>query len=267
MAVIAPTLTLTGCESNKPDDENQVIISVSTDFEAATPGQSITLVWNFSVAPDWHLYWLGRNDSGFAPKIDLILPPGWIAGPLQWPAPERHLSEGDILDHVYYHELVLLQNIEVPVDAASSGAVTLTGNVEWLACKESCVPGKTPISLEIPLSDSPNGPRSAQSTAAFTNLPQPLPNGLLDTRWEGQNFLIQGPADVILEFMPTVACGELVNIIRDGQGPELALQFQVEEGMVGPVQGLITITNKQGETRAYAVDFPTNRLNPEPSGG
>ncbi len=117
------------------------------------------------------------------------------------------------------------------------------------------------------MTGSPVGPRSAESTAAFMNLPQPLPDGLLTTRWEGQNFLVQGPAEVMLRFMPTVDCGELVNLVRDGQGPELALRFQVEERKVGPVQGLISITDERGATRAYVADFPASLLNPEPSGG
>ena len=58
---------------------------------AAAPGESVTLIWRFELADDWHLYWTGRNDSGYPPLIELDLPEGWVAGGLQWPAPERYV--------------------------------------------------------------------------------------------------------------------------------------------------------------------------------
>jgi DsbC/DsbD-like thiol-disulfide interchange protein len=260
-------LVLAGCGTPGLDDQNSVRVTVSTDYAAAVPGQSITLVWRFEIAPEWHLYWPGRNDSGFAPTIDLNLPPGWIAGGLQWPAPQRHLSEGDILDHVYYRELVLLQKIGVPAEALPTGSVAVSGEVRWLACKDACVPGKTLVPLEIALTDHVAGRRSATYTKAHEMLPRPLPTELLGTRWEGQTFHVRGPAGARLQFMPTVDCGELVNLIRDGTGSNLALRFQVEGEIVGPVRGLITIQQEGEPLHAYSAEFPAQRLSAPASGG
>ncbi len=266
-AVLILLLAMSGCGSKAPDDNNPVLVSVSPDYAAAVPGESITLVWRFDLAENWHLYWTGRNDSGFAPTIDLELPEGWIAGGLHWPAPVRYLSEGDILDHVYHEELVLLQKVGLPDDAPTSGTAKLTANVEWLACKTSCVPGKATVEVEIVLSDHHAGPRSEESTSALNNLPQALPKGLLNPHWQGQKFHFEGMVGTRLSFMPTVDCGELVNLIRDGQGPSLALRFEAEGETVGPVRGLVTIKEKDGSTRAYIADFPAQLLQPEPPGG
>ncbi len=265
--IAAVMLVLAGCDAGGPDDRHPVQVGVSTDYEVAVPGQSITLVWRFKLAPDWHLYWIGRNDSGFAPTIDLDLPKGWIAGGLQWPAPERHLSEGDILDHVYRDELVLLQKIGVPASSSIPGQVDLTGRIQWLACKDSCVPGKDVVELTIKQSVGRRGHRSAAYTAAHDQVPRPLPSGLLTTRWQGGTFHVSGPAGTQLQFMPTVDCGELVNLIRDGLGSDLALRFQAREGTVGPVRGLIIIEEKGEPNRAYTVDFPARLLRSEPTGG
>ena len=105
----------------------------------------VVLVWHFEVADDWYLYSPGRNDSGYPPTVELALPDGWKAGELQWPAPERHLGEGDILDHVYYEDLVLLQEIAVPVDFEPKDRFEIQAEVSWLACKGMCVPGDTEI--------------------------------------------------------------------------------------------------------------------------
>lgn len=271
LVLLAWGLTLVGCGSSGPDDKNPVLVSVSTDYQSAVPGESITLVWRFTMAPDWHLYWIGRNDSGFPPAIDLDLPDGWIAGGLQWPTPERHLSDGDILDHIYRHELVLLQKIGVPASAANSGLASIVARVEWLACKDSCVPGKTTVAFDIPL----NIQHGDRLTTVVDQLPKPLPAGLLQTNWSGQTFHVRGPSGTRLQFMPTVDCGDLVNLIRDGQGSELALRFQAKgqyngQGKgktVGPVHGLITVESKDGSIRAYIADFPAQLLSSSPSGG
>jgi len=260
-------LSLGGCGAQEPDDGNPVLVTVSTDYEEAVPGQSMTLVWRFKMASNWHLYWIGRNDSGFAPTIDLELPPGWIAGGLHWPAPVRYLSEGDILDHVYHGELILLQKVGVPEGAPTTGTAVVTGNVEWLACKTSCVPGKATVTLEIPLSDHHAGSQSALSLEVMDNLPLPLPDGLFDPHWTGQKFHMTGTGGTQLNFMPTVDCGKLVNLIRDGQGSELALRFEAEGETVGPVRGLVTSREKDGSIRAYIVDFPAKLLSHESSGG
>lgn len=260
-------MTVTGCGAPGPDDQDPVRVTVSTDYAAAVPGQPITLVWRFEVAPDWHLYWTGRNDSGFAPTIDLKLPPGWIAGGLQWPTPQRHLSEGDILDHVYYRELVLLQKVGVPATASPTGSVALSGDVRWLACKDACVPGKATVPFEIALTDHLAGGRSVAYKKAHEALPRPLPPDLLGTRWEGRTFQVRGPAGARLQFMPTVDCGALVDLIADGEGSELALRFEAEENIVGPVRGLITIQQEGGPLRAYSAEFPARILSDESPGG
>ena len=267
VVVLILLLVCSGCGSQGPNDANPVLVSVSPDYAAAVPGESLTLVWRFALAENWHLYWTGLNDSGFAPTIDLEMPEGWIAGGLHWPAPVRYLSEGDILDHVYHGELVLLQKVGVPAGAPTSGSVTLMAKVEWLACKTSCVPGKATVSVKVPLNDKHTGPRSEESTNALQNLPLPLPAGLLNPHWTGQKFHFEGIEGGQLSFMPTVDCGKLVNLIRDGQGPSLALRFVAEGGTVGPVRGLVTVKERDGSVRAYVADFPALLLQPEPAGG
>ena len=243
-------------------------VSVTTDTSTVAPGRSVTLVWRFAIAPAWHLYWVGRNDSGFTPTIDLALPAGWLAGALQWPAPERHLADGDILDHVYFDELVLLQKVRVPDDAAP-GVVEFAATVEWLGCKEACVPGKATVPVAVTVSPQPAADRSDAWRAAHDALPQPLPAGLVSAEWSGQVFHLRplAPAGG-LAFMPTVDCGELVNLARDGAGETLALRFQVRDGTVGPVRGLLTVRAADGATRSYTLDFPARTLDDnDPNGG
>ncbi len=248
----------TGCssEQKQPTDKNPVMITLEAVPHEATPGDSVTLVWKFNLAPDWHLYWAGRNDTGFPPLIDLELPDGWVAGGLQWPAPERYVSAGDILDHVYFGELVLIQKLGAPDDAPVAGQIEIKADVQWLACKNMCVPGRKDLTLNIPVRSHAESHEPNSASVAAARLPIIMPDGILETGWEGATFHIQSPTAQRLTFMPTDDCGQLVDLLEDGQKERLALRFKPKGDTVGPVRGLITIEEKGGKSRTYRIDYP-----------
>ena len=254
-------------KTRQPTDSNPVVVTVEAVPNAAAPGESVTLVWRFDLAADWHLYWSGRNDSGFPPLIDLELPDKWLAGGLQWPVPERHVSPGDILDHVYFEELVLIQKIGAPDDAQVDGEVTIKADIQWLACKDMCVPGRTGLSVRIPVRTHVETTEPNLASEAAARLPGPLPGRTLETAWEGATFHIHHPRARRLIFMPTEDCGQLVDLLNDGQGNRLALRFKPKGGTVGPVRGLVTIENEGGESRTYTIQFPAAVFPDAPSGG
>jgi DsbC/DsbD-like thiol-disulfide interchange protein len=260
------TLALAGC-SGGPDDSDPVHVSVSVVPNEAEPGGSVTLLWTFEIAPDWHLYWIGRNDSGYPPKVDLDLPDGWLAGGLQWPVPERYVMPGDILDHVYHHDLVLLQKIGVPAEARPGDEVAITAKVGWLGCKDSCVPGSADLSFTVPVALRADAARDDDLVEALDHLPESLPAGLLTTRWEGAVFHISAAGADRLTFMPTEDCGDLVDLIHDGEGAPLALEFRPRRGTAGPVRGLITLESPSGDSHTYIVDFPASVLTDVSPGG
>jgi hypothetical protein len=56
--------------------------------------------------------------------------------------------------------------------------------------------------------------------------------------------------------MPTDDCGQLVDLLEDGQAERLALRFKPKGETVGPVRGLITIEQESGNSRTYRIDYP-----------
>jgi thiol:disulfide interchange protein DsbD len=243
------------------------------------PGGTLTLLWRLLPASDWHLYWSGRNDSGFAPRVKLDLPPGWSAGPLQWPAPARLVSAGDILDHVYRGELVLLQEITAAVDAAPGRNVVLLADWQWLACRDSCVPGRD--TLRVSVNVVTIVPAKAPSPAlveACARLPRPLPPDLVSTAWDGATLRLRregpaaGTATGRLTFMPAEDCGDLADLLHDGVGQSLALRLIPRDGRLGPVRGLLVLEEAVGPDRAFVIDVPAvpataSPVNESPAGG
>ena len=267
---IGTAILCSGCSADRrgrPSDDQPVAVSVEVVPEAAAPGEAVTLVWRFALAEGWHLYWAGRNDSGYPPRIDLNLPEGWVVGGLQWPVPERYVSAGDILDHVYFEELVLIQKLGAPAGAEAGREVKIQADVQWLACKDMCVPGKTALTLSIPVRTAVPNEEPNPASKAAARLPGPLPAGVLETRWEGTVFHVLRPGARLLTFMPTDDCGQLVDLLRDGQGARLALRFRPKGGTVGPVRGLITIEDESGQAYAYRMTFPASALAAGSPGG
>ena len=239
-----------------------VSMSATVEPASAPPGGAVTVLWRLRPAPEWHLYWPGRNDSGFAPRQKLELPAGWKAGPLRWPTPTRHVEPGDILDHIYEGELVLLQDVQLPADAPAGRSVELRAGWEWLACRDRCVPGRDSLAVAIRVVAEPQAAPSPRLAEARARMPLPLPPGVVRTSWEGATLTVQRTSAATtgdpgrLTFMPADDCGDLADLLHDGVGSALALRMLPQEGRVGPVRGLIVVEDATGPARSYVIDEP-----------
>ena len=73
-----------------------------------------------SMDPDWHVYWKNPGDSGLPTTVDWDLPPGFTAGPLQWPVPERFESDG-LVTYGYSGKVLLFDGDTPARDCAQPG--------------------------------------------------------------------------------------------------------------------------------------------------
>jgi thiol:disulfide interchange protein DsbD len=105
---------------------------------AIEPGKPLVVALRLKIAPNWHTYWRNPGDSGEPTRITWKLPPGYSAGAIQWPVPER-LPAGPLTNFGYKNEVLLLTDVAVPQGA--SGPVTLAARADWLVCNpERCIP-------------------------------------------------------------------------------------------------------------------------------
>ncbi len=141
------------------------------------PGTTAWVALVFEIVPNWHTYWRNAGDSGEATRIDWELPPGYSAGDIVWPPPER-LPVGPLLNYGYSGEAIHLVPISVPEDARPGEDVTLTANASWLVCEEVCIPEEGVLKIGLPVAAGPPvagfraGPIFAKARAA---LPKPSP--------------------------------------------------------------------------------------------
>jgi DsbC/DsbD-like thiol-disulfide interchange protein len=233
-----------------------------SDSQALAPGSTAHLAVTFEIDPHWHLYWPGRNDTGFHPDIDLAVPPGYTAGTPVWPGPKRLVQAGDILDHVYEDRLTVIIPVAVPADA--SGSVAFSASIDWLVCKKVCIPESAKVSLTLPVS-APDALRPSADKALFDAAraaapkPLPRPGGPIDIALRPDRLVIEAPGASAIAFFPAADCAHTPRLLEQGhaKGPRLALDLEPP----GRVLGVAAVYGKPGDSPAfYQIDQPL----PEP---
>jgi thiol:disulfide interchange protein len=135
----------------------------------------------FKLEPGWHVYWKNAGDSGEPPKIQWTLPAGVTAGAIEFPAPKR-LPLGPLMDFGYENEVLFPFSFQV-ADSVKQGPAILHGKVNWLVCREVCIPGKAELDENVQLLGA--APMAGAVSAVdediwnrlANSLPQPLPAG------------------------------------------------------------------------------------------
>lgn len=108
-------------------------------------GDTLKLLYQWDMAPEWHIYWINPGDAGLAPKFGYDSSVVTQIVQTHWPAPHRLGNEVVVSygfgETVFITQEVLLASTEEPVDLAI--------DLDWLECKEECLPAKTNLVLHI----------------------------------------------------------------------------------------------------------------------
>ncbi|MCC6321755.1 MAG: protein-disulfide reductase DsbD N-terminal domain-containing protein [Phycisphaerales bacterium] len=210
------------------------------------PGKTLWLGVHFQIQKDWHIYWNGRNDSGFPVETEITAPPGYTVGGLKWPAPKRHVAEGEILDHIYEGSVTLIFPVEVPAEA--KGTADFAAKLSWLVCNESCVAEDAEVRVSVPVGQ-PGVPAEANAQAkrpfaeARARWPKPIGTAAR-VEWNGSTATVQVAGAASLTFYPLGDCSEIDGLIRSGtaKGDQLKLQVATTRGVVPELHGVLEVT-------------------------
>lgn len=154
-----------------PVAADHLSIELVSERNALVPGRSAWLGLRIRHEPQWHTYWINPGDSGLPTRVTWTLPAGFSAGDIAWPAPKRFVVDG-LANFGYDGEVLLPVALGVPVDARVGTTVRVAATVKWLVCHEECVPGKTTLTLDLPIAavaDSPDASFEAARAAQPEN--------------------------------------------------------------------------------------------------
>ncbi|MFI4917616.1 MAG: protein-disulfide reductase DsbD domain-containing protein [Phycisphaerales bacterium JB060] len=267
-------LALATSHAKAQDAEDVSEVSLIAETTRVYPGQTILLGLRFELKDKWHIYWHGRNDTGFAPIANWALPEGVTVGPMLWPAPQRYESPGNILDHVYEGQPTILVPLTVAAGARPGTSLNISGEIEWLVCRDICLPGFGPVSLNLEVVPPPQQDAGADDPLsssgdigrAAARLPEPVtagdaPEGLR-LQWSDRVVTVQYPGASSLAFYPAMASTSLVSAFEDAtaDGDSLSLRLASRERDLSDeaerrLVGVLEATMQGDESRWYLINF------------
>jgi DsbC/DsbD-like thiol-disulfide interchange protein len=261
-------------------EEVLVTTSVRLEHAGATPGGTVWAAVRFEIKPGWHIYWPGQNDTGAVTEISVNGPPGLRAGPVRWPPPQRYVSPGDILDHVYTEMVTALVPVTLPTDATVGETVELSFDLSWVACEEVCIFGEETVRVSLAVVERAPGvdqadrvdPATVLTTAelfaaARARLPEPADafDRIAKIHWENNTAVIRARGAHALAFYPgdgglrvddLMGCG-----VSTGDTLRLPVSTPAGAGSGGrkakvaglSLEGLLEVFSPDGISRVYEV--------------
>ena len=221
---------------------------------------------HLAIKPGWHVYWRNPGDSGLPTTIEWKLPPGFSAGGISWPVPERFVQAG-IGNYGYAGSADLLVPIHAAKELAVGGTAMLGAEASWLACADICIPGGAKLSLSLPVAAAPVAPdpRAAALFAAVRRrLPLPAPfeshffAGAGDYRLLVPESALAGLRDPAGMFFPNGdslidhAAAPVTN--RRGDGLEIVLKKATAAAAApATLDGVLVLRGEDGAERAFDI--------------
>lgn len=146
---------------------------IVAETRSFVPGRPIEAGILFKLEPGWHVYWKNPGDSGEPPRASWRLPSGFSAGTIQWPVP-KVIRVGPLANFGYEGSVLFPVRIQTPPGARKA---ELKADLEWLICKEECLPaaGQARLTLPAAASAAPDPRRTALFAKAREALPAPRP--------------------------------------------------------------------------------------------
>ena len=275
MCAAAMTLAMLGgsCPGAASAKGGNVEATLIADGDAVIPGLPLDAGIRLRMRPGWHVYWKNPGDSGLPPTVSWMLPRGFRAGALEWPAPTRFLDEG-LVTYGYHDEVILPVQIETP-NPIQGDSVSISARVEWLECKDVCLPGSTVLTVRLPVRAERRLYRP--STAALAKARSRLPEAGRLSYWAES-----GPRAVSLTFVPArsfkprgayfycdrpllVDYASPQGFEHEGQLWRLTMKPAPNaDRNLDRLTGVLVINGDRG-TRAFRVDTPLRAGDPSPA--
>jgi thiol:disulfide interchange protein len=161
-ALLAQPVALTGGAHSKA--------LLHLEVTQAKPSSTVSAALEFTLDKDWHIYYKNPGDSGIAPTVKIktaeITP-----GEILFPPPEKIIA-ASLTSYGYHGRPVLLVPLTVAA-SAKAGKLKVEGKLDYLECRESCLPAGGDFSFDLPIGET--ALTDASEAALFNNAREKLP--------------------------------------------------------------------------------------------
>jgi DsbC/DsbD-like thiol-disulfide interchange protein len=147
----------------EPAEPSQSVLIFERDH--FVPGAPLYLGVLITLAPGWYTYADPPGDSGMAPILTLDLPEGMEAGPLEYP-PAKAFTDAAGTTYGFDGSVLLRAPLRVTALGMLPERVTVAGTLDYLICRDVCVPRRAVLRGELPLRADPAAVTEAWRQAA-----------------------------------------------------------------------------------------------------
>ncbi len=155
-------------------EQPHVTARLVSEVEAVVPGEPFWLGVELTMEEAWHVYWQNPGESGMPTFVEFQVPEGFAVGELQWPTPERYIF-GGLMSYVHDGTAILMAEVTPPEDLTPGQSVSLSADVQWLVCKDICLPGEAMVSLEMPVAREASMDAALSEAFAEARAQWPIP--------------------------------------------------------------------------------------------
>lgn len=152
--IIALLLSFVTPPTNVAAAEGVVQVELTPQYsQISRTGESFLMGVKFSIKPGWHIYWKNPGDSGAPPAFQWAESRFLSFSEPYWPPPKTMMA-GPFMNIGYE------KRVTIPIKVNFKGtnndvppSIPIDGHVEYLACKEECIPGSSELHLDLTLGD------------------------------------------------------------------------------------------------------------------
>ncbi len=145
MVLYGPVAEAAGAASPWFDNDDSKVRLIAA-AEAVGEADSVSLGLHFRLREGWKIYWRTAGDAGYPPSVEWAGSDNLAGAEFSWPAPQRFSILG-------FETLGYTDEVVLPIAAAlerPGRALRLRGVVDYLACKEICIPHQADLALDLP---------------------------------------------------------------------------------------------------------------------
>lgn len=265
-------------------EEKSVAVMVP-EVKGVVAGEGFAVALELQHPEGWHSYYKNTGGVENPPEIEWQLPPGFAAGPIQWPVPE--VKDGYFgKSFVYPGSPVFLVDLTVPDSVKVGESVTLRAKAVWQICSQACLNEEQEFVLTLPVvaartMDPEQGARFAGARAKqakplsgwkWSAAPKGAEEIELRLTPEGNATLPVPPAEFVPERKFLRALSDGGSVTRDGGTWVLTLKRALKDMMDEPIpqeEALsgILVGGKPGEEGYFAYAVPATPIAAAGAGG
>ena len=228
-----------------------------SEVDSFRPGEPFRVGLRLEMADGWHTYWKNPGDAGLPTKLRWKLADGSTAGPIEWPRPMR-VPADPLMSYGYEKDVLLLT--EIRPAATLTGPLTLAARVDWLECREACLPGKGELEITVPIAKAAPA-RVASVSSLFDRARADMPRAAgapavsADATATTLTLKVAGNAARAAYFFPAksqvVEPGAAQKVSRDGTALKLTLTRPSDAPALDGVAGVLEL-----DGAAFEIEIP-----------